>query len=305
MKRALIIAVVISVLSLAGIVYAQVSSAKGIKYVYAGRIGKTFAFHKEVHTIFTAPGYMSTIVLPEKALKVFLGNASAFRARVYGKEVIIKPVIKKYGEQSDLVILTKNLSFAYRIISGTPENADFLVYVKSPWTGTYVKNAFDRILKLKEQKLYARYKTKFIKLATLSREVKKDKRFALKLLLKVNREKLNQTQTGDSGHFKITLTSISRADGYDYIFYKVVNNTERGYLFVNVNVSNNNKLMPVEKAGLLGKTIKPLSIKTGMIVFKAVNKQYNNIAADFVFSVNRRLKKYDFNVGGYYSEGGY
>jgi hypothetical protein len=302
MNKKLIIAVIF-ILSLAG--YAQVSSAKGIKYVYAGRVGKTFAFHKEVHTIFTSPGYMSTIVLPEKALKVFLGNASAFRARVYGKEVIIKPVIKKYGEQSDLVILTKNLSFAYRIISGTPENADFLVYVKSPWTGTYVKNAFDRILKLKEQKLYARYKTKFIKLANLSREVKKDKRFALKLLLKVNKEKLNQTQTGDNGHFKITLTSISRADGYDYIFYKVVNNTNRGYLFVNVNVTNNNKLMPVEKANLMGKTVKPLSIKTGMIIFKAVNRQYNNISADFIFSVNRRLKKYGFNVGGYYSEGGY
>ena len=304
MKKALIIAV-ISILSLAGIAYAKVSSAKGIKYVYAGRVGKTFAFHKEVHTIFTAPGYMSTIILPEKALKVFLGNAGAFRARVYGKEVIIKPVINKYGEQSDLVILTKNLSFAYRIISGTPERADFIVYVKSPWSGTYVKNAFDRILKLKEQKLYARYKTKFIKLETLSREVKKDKRFALKLLLKVNKEKLNQTQIGDNGHFKITLTSISRADGYDYIFYKVVNNTNRGYLFVNVNVSNNNKLMPVEKAGVLGKTIKPLSIKTGMIVFKALNKQYNNISTDFIFSVNRRLKKYDFNIGGYYSEGGY
>ena len=301
MKKILIIAV-ISILSLAG---AMTASAKGIKYVYAGRVGKTFAFHKEVHTIFTAPGYMSTIILPEKALKVFLGNASAFRARVYGKEVIIKPVINKYGEQSDLVILTKNLSFAYRIISGTPENADFIVYVKSPWSGTYVKNAFDRILKLKEQKLYARYKTKFIKLETLSREVKKDRRFALKLLLKVNKEKLNQTQVGDNGHFKITLTSISRADGYDYIFYKVVNNTNRGYLFVNVNVSNNNKLMAVEKAGLMGKTIKPLSIKTGMIIFKAVNKQYNNISANFIFSVNRRLKKYNFNIGGYYSEGGY
>ena len=303
MKKILIIAV-ISILSLGGMAYAQVSSAKGIKYVYAGRVGKTFAFHKEVHTIFTAPGYMSTIILPEKALKVFLGNSAAFRVRVYGKEVIIKPVIKKYGEQSDLVILTKNLSFAYRIISGSPQGADFIVYVKSPWSGTYVKNAFDRILKIKEARLEGRYKTKFIKLETLNREVKKDKRFALKLLLKVNKEKLNQTQTGDNGHFKITLTSISRADGYDYIFYKVVNNTNRGYLFVNVNVSDNNKLMPVEKAGLMGKTIKPLSIKTGMIVFKAVNKKYNNIAADFVFSVNRRLKKYNFNIGGY-SEGGY
>jgi hypothetical protein len=294
MKKLIVIAVMTAVLGLSA-----VSWGKGIKYVQAGVIGKTFAFHKEVHTIYTAPGYMSTIILPEKALKVFLGNASAFRARVYGKEVIIKPVIKKYGEQSDLVILTKNLSFAYRIISGTPENADFMVYVKSPWSGTYVKNAFDRILKLKEKKLYDRYKAKFIKLETLSREVKKDKRFAIKLLLKVNTQKLNQTLTGDNGHFKITLTSISRADGYDYIFYKIVNNTDRGYLFVNIDVSHNNKLMPVEKANLMGKTIKPLTIKQGMLIFKSVSRNYNNLNANFVFSADRRLKKYDFAVGSY------
>ncbi|MHB8231514.1 MAG: hypothetical protein ACYDDB_01255 [bacterium] len=296
MKKILMLLILAVVL---GIAYANQANAKGIKYVYAGRVGKTFAFRKEVHTIYTAPGYMSTIILPEKALKVFLGNSSAFRSRVYGKEVIIKPVINKYGEQSDLVILTKNLSFAYRIISGTPGRADFIVYVKSPWSGTYVKNAFDRILKKKEKKLEGKYKNKFKKLKILSREIKEDKRFAIRLLLKVNMQKLNQTLTGDNGHFKITLESISRADGYDYIFYKVVNNTDRGYLFVNVNIGGGNKLMRIEKAGLMGKTIKPLSIKTGMIVFKAVSKQYDNISAGFVFSVNRRLKKYDFAIGSY------
>jgi hypothetical protein len=273
--------------------------ANNIKYVYSGRIGKTFAYHNLVHTIYTAPGYLTTIILPSKALKVFLGNTSNFRASAYGKDIVIKPITYKTGAETDLVILTKKLKFSYRIISGTPKMADFIIFVKSPWSGTYVKNAFDRKLKIKEMKLQKIYQDKFERLAKLNKKIKNDKRFVLGLMLKINKVKINQSQTALNGKFKVKINFISRADGYDYISYKIINNSAELFLFLNENARHNGHILPIYKSNLINKTFKPLTIKTGLIIFKAKKAQPVNLI--LMFSENKIIKKFSFNSLG---EGG-
>ena len=80
----------------------------------------------------TALGYASTIDLPEKALKVFVGDQELFKVGVYEKQIVIKPITDEMDARTNLVIETESGRLTFDVAGGAPETADFVLDFRLP-----------------------------------------------------------------------------------------------------------------------------------------------------------------------------
>lgn len=236
-------------------------------------IHNTYAFKRTIHVIHLAPGYMATIVLPfvVEPNHVLVGESSLFRAKVIdnGKVITVKPITYAYHVSTDLVILGKTYKFVYKLISGKPSNANMLVFVKNPWTDTAINGMIkDKLIKY-EERLREAYSSKRIKMMAEIKKLNADKQFIISEFLKLNKVNLNQEET----HRGVTLKLeyVSRAGNYDYVRYKLINNSNISYTVVNVAVFNNNVPLSIYKDDLLH-PLKPNTITKGFIIFKDTSK---------------------------------
>ena len=85
-----------------------------------------------VYKLQTAIGYVSTIDLPEKALKVFIGDQELFKVGVYETQVILKPVSDEKDARTNLVIVTASGRLAFDVSVGAPDTADFVLDFRLP-----------------------------------------------------------------------------------------------------------------------------------------------------------------------------
>jgi hypothetical protein len=266
-----------------------------IRNANATGVISTYAFKTKVHIIHTAPNYMTTIILPYPISEkdIFIGNNHLFQAHIATPTtLIIKPITYAYGVSTDLVILDNKLRFVYRVISGKPKNANFLIYVKNPWNSVAVNNQFKNSLNIYKKQIQSAYAVKEQKLVKDTLLLQKDKTFIIKEFLKLNKYPENITQN----HKNLTLTIkyISRAGGYDYIAYKLINDSPYIYNVANVTIGINNIPYGIYKDGLL-KPILQNTITNGFIIFKAKTKDKNINLLVTAATSNQKVLQYKFN----------
>jgi len=108
----------------------------------------------------TALGYVSTIDLPEPALKVFIGDQELFKAGVYEREVLIKPITDYKDARTNLTIVTGSGRLTFDVTVGAPETADFVLDFRLPEDDVFVENAFDKRIHEKEAVIQKEYQEK-------------------------------------------------------------------------------------------------------------------------------------------------
>ena len=80
----------------------------------------------------TALGYVSTIDLPEPALKVFVGDQDLFKVEVYERQVLVKPLTDDAEARTNIIIITESGRLAFDVSTGVPETADFVLDYRLP-----------------------------------------------------------------------------------------------------------------------------------------------------------------------------
>ncbi|MGC8554916.1 MAG: hypothetical protein ACP5NA_05455 [Candidatus Acidulodesulfobacterium sp.] len=185
-----------------------------------------------IYKLNTAPGYVSVITLPVIPLDVALGNTGAFSEQIVGRQIFIKPITYDYQATSNLEIYTKYglINVLLRI-----RNAEYVTYnlniantIKNVFAKNYVKNKLDGL----KTALLKKYKTRESILSRKAKELKKEKKKVMDLILMINRKKINRSATKDG--ITLTVISVSRIKNFYYMQYQLTNNSNRKFFVRNV-----------------------------------------------------------------------
>ncbi len=189
-------------------------------------IYKLTAKTEVVYKIQTAVGYVTTIELPDEALKVFLGDQDLFVVEVYGSEVIIKPATDYVDAKSNLVIYTDKTRLSFDVSVGSPETADFVLDFRYPGDEAIVDNAFKKKLNEKKEELKAAYE-ELLKKEDSNVKTLAQSRFeeALKIGAKIKPLKISKTKD----RVELKLLSLSEIGERYYLRFSIKNSREQDY----------------------------------------------------------------------------
>ena len=237
--------------------------------IYKVTMRSTVAFRLQ-----TALGYISTIDLPEKALKVFVGDQELFKVEVYEKQVLIKPITDESDAKTNLVIMTDSTRLAFDVSVGPPDTADFVLDFRLPQEDeALVQNAFDQKVEQKVQELQTQYQKKEEKLDQKAQEISEEK-IKEKLAAGVRTIDLKKSHAEDE--VQLNLLSLSQVAGKIYIRFSVLNYSKTPYrvlkTFVGIQTYEK-KFLGSKEAGIieipselkLAEVIKPDSYEYGVL----------------------------------------
>ncbi len=180
-----------------------------------------------VYRLQTALGYVSTIDLPQKALKVFVGDQDLFKVGVYETQVLIKPLTDEVDARSNLVIVTEDGRLAFDISVGAPETADFVMDFRLPQDDeALVVNAFDKKVKEKDKQLEKKYQEKEEKLNEKAKEIAEEK-IKEQVAGEVQNIPLKESSSNDG--VQVNLLSLSQVGGKAYLKFSVLNYSKTPY----------------------------------------------------------------------------
>lgn len=94
------------------------------------QIRKTTTKEDEILTIKTALGIATIVQLPEVVQSAIIGDQSGFKIEYLDKAVTIKPL--RWGAKTNLYLVTASRRFNLRLVTGSQEIADYIVYLKKP-----------------------------------------------------------------------------------------------------------------------------------------------------------------------------
>ncbi len=246
--------------------------------IYKVTMRSTVAFRLQ-----TALGYVSTIDLPEKALKVFVGDQELFKVEVYEKQVLIKPVTDESDAKTNLVIVTGSTRLAFDISVGPPDTADFVLDFRLPQDDeALVKNAFDEKVGEKVKELQTQYQKKEEKLDQKAEKISEEK-IKEKLAAGVRTIELKKSKAEDE--VQLNLLSLSQVAGKIYLRFSVLNYSKTPYrvlgTFVGIQTYEK-KFLGKKEAGVieisselkLAEVIKPDSYEYGVLAldYRAMGK---------------------------------
>lgn len=175
----------------------------------------------------TALGYVSTIDLPENALKVFVGDQELFKVEVYEKQVLIKPATDEPDARTNLVIVTPSGRLTFDVSVGIPETADFVLDFRLPQDDeTLVKNAFYEKVREKTMELEKQYRDKEKRLSE-NAEFLSEQKLKKKVAEGVLTVDLKNSKSNE--RIQVTLHSISRMGGKIYLRFSVENKSKTTY----------------------------------------------------------------------------
>ena len=117
-----------------------------------------------VYRLQTALGYVSTLDLPEPALKVFVGDQELFKVGVYEREVLIKPITDDPDARTNLTVMTQSGRLTFDVTVGPANTADFVIDFRLPQDDVLVENAFEKALQEKKMVIKTEYEEKEKKL---------------------------------------------------------------------------------------------------------------------------------------------
>lgn len=94
------------------------------------QIRKTTSREDDILTVKTALGIATIIQLPEVVQSAIIGDQSGFKIEYLDKAVTIKPL--RWGAKTNLYLVTDSRRFNIRLVTGSQEAADYIVYLKKP-----------------------------------------------------------------------------------------------------------------------------------------------------------------------------
>ncbi len=175
----------------------------------------------------TALGYVSTIDLPEKALKVFVGDQDLFKVEVYERQVLIKPITDELDSRTNLVIITGSGRLTFDVSVGPASTADFVLDFRLPQDDeSLVRNAFDEKIDAKTKELEKDYQAKEEKLEKKAEELS-EKKITQKVAAGAQTVELKKSE--GAGEVQINLLSISRVADKAYLRFSVLNYSKVPY----------------------------------------------------------------------------
>jgi len=224
----------------------------------------------------TALGYASTIDLPEKALKVFVGDQELFKVGVYEKQVVIKPITDEMDARTNLVIETESGRLTFDVAVGAPETADFVLDFRLPESDeVLVQNAFEKRVEDKSKELESAFKAKEKKLDEKAAVLSEEK-LTQKMAAGINTVQLKASQVKDK--VQVNLLSLSQTGDKAYLRFSILNYSQNPYRISKVVIgaeSEQRKGLKTKKSGLaellsdakLPSVIAPDTYEYGVLVF--------------------------------------
>ena len=180
-----------------------------------------------VYRLQTALGYVSTIDLPEKALKVFVGDQELFKVGVYETQVLIKPVTDELDARTNLVIVTASGRLAFDVSVGGPETADFVLDIRLPQDDEMlVQNAFDKKVEEKSQQLEKEFKEKEKGLEKQAEQLSEQK---LKEKIAAQSRSVSLKSSATKDGVQVNLLSLSQVGDKAYLRFSVLNYSKMPY----------------------------------------------------------------------------
>lgn len=220
-----------------------------------------------VYKIQTAVGYVTTIELPDEALKVFLGDQDLFVVEVYGHQVIVKPATDYTDARTNLTLYTENLRLSFDVSVGSPDTADFVLDFRYPSDEAIVENAFKKELEEKKAQLEAEYQEKLGKEDEKINELT-HKRFEdfLKKEAKIKRLKISKNKD----NIQLNLLSLSEIGDRDYLRFNIMNHSEREYLLdriVFAKEASKESIVPLEFSESVEPSVSKGGFEYGVVSF--------------------------------------
>lgn len=224
----------------------------------------------------TALGYVSTIDLPEKALKVFVGDQDLFKVEVYEKQVLIKPITDEADAKSNLVIVTNSGRLAFDVSVGPPSTADFVLDFRLPQDDSMlVRNAFEEKIEQKAKELEGEYRKKEEKLEDKAEEMA-DQKLKEEISSAVKSVPLKASSVEDG--IQVNLLSLSQVGGKAYLRFSILNYSPNPYRVLKVligAITEERRFLKKRETGFiefpadvtLAETIEPDSYIYGLLTF--------------------------------------
>jgi len=224
----------------------------------------------------TALGYVSTIDLPEPALKVFVGDQDLFKVEVYEKQVLVKPITDETDARTNLIILSGSARLAFDVSVGLPETADFVLDFRLPQDDeSLVKNAFEMKVEEKVSEFKKSFQDKEEKLDAKAQKLSEEK-LREKVASGVATLELKASQS--NGEVQVNLLSLSRVGDKDYLRFSMLNYSKSPFKVLKAAigaVEYERKLLRRRESGFvefqadleLARVIEPDSYVYGVIVF--------------------------------------
>ena len=224
----------------------------------------------------TALGYVSTIDLPEPALKVFVGDQDLFKVEVYERQVLVKPVTDDAEARSNIIIITESGRLAFDVSTGAPETADFVLDYRLPKDDeSLVQNAFEKKVEEKAAVIKEDYQQKEAKLEEKAEKLSEDK---LKEKVASGVQSFALKGSEAKGEVQVNLLSLSRMADKGYLRFSILNYSKVPYKLLKVSVGAieyERKLLKNQESGNIefpseleiSKVIQPDSYVYGVIVF--------------------------------------
>lgn len=239
--------------------------------IYKVTMRSTVAFKLQ-----TALGYVSTIDLPEKALKVFVGDQELYKVEVYEKQVLIKPITDEPDAKTNLVIITGSSRLAFDVSVGPPATADFVLDFRLPQDDeTLVHNAFEEKVQKKTEELQAEYREKEEKLEGKAQELSEEK---IKEKVASGVRTLALKKSKAEAEMQLNLLSLSQVGNKLYLRFSVLNYSKTPYRVLKASVgiqTYEKKFLGKKESGIieipselkLAPVINPDSYEYGVLVF--------------------------------------
>lgn len=215
--------------------------------IYKVTMRSTVAFKLQ-----TALGYVSTIDLPEKALKVFVGDQELFKVEVYERQVLIKPITDETDAKTNLVIITNSGRLAFDVSVGPPDTADFVLDFRLPQDDeSLVKNAFEEKVEAKREELETHYQKKEEALDQKANEISEEK---IKERLASGLRTLELKKSEAEGEVQVNLLSLSQVADKLYLRFSILNYSKTPYRVLKVFLviqTYDKKFLRKKEAGLI------------------------------------------------------
>jgi len=258
-----------------------------------------------VYRLQTALGYVSTIDLPEKALKVFVGDQELFKVGVYETQVLIKPVSDELDARTNLVIVTASGRLAFDVSVGGPETADFVLDFRLPQDDEMlVQNAFDKKVEEKSQHLEKEFKEKEKGLEKQAEQLSEQK---LKEKIAAQSRSVSLKSSATKDGVQVNLLSLSQVGDKAYLRFSVLNYSKTPYrvskVFVGM-ITEERKFLKKREDGIiefqselsLSDLIAPDSYVYGVLSFeyRALSKNGKSVFRILEEGGNRAMEIKDF-----------
>ncbi len=202
---------------------------RGTRNIYKVTMRSTVAFR-----IQTALGYVSTIDLPEPALKVFVGDQELFKVEVYERQVLVKPITDEPDARTNLVIITRSGRLAFDVSTGPAETADFVLDFRLPREDeALVKNAFDEKILERTKELEGEYRKKE---EELDQAVEQKSQETIKEKVASGMRTISLKRSESEGELQVNLLSLSQVADKSYLRFSILNYSKNPYRVLTASV---------------------------------------------------------------------